>query len=92
MADSMTKLSPSGEPEDIQARKRRRYIWRVGVFGWGGFMVVWMTLFDWYRNGYLRIPPPYPLLWSIIPNLIIFPIAGYWFGTMTWKRSRDSDL
>jgi hypothetical protein len=92
MPNPLTKLFPSGEPEEVQARRRRRFVWTTGVLGWGGFMFLFGTLDDWYRAGYIRIPPLRPFLSSTIPNLIIWPIAGYFFGAMLWRRRRDSDL
>lgn len=91
MPDSPSKLFPNDEAKDVQARKRRRFVWKNGVLGWGWFMFVWMTAFEWYTKGYIRLPPLRPLLWSIIPNLIIFPVAGYWWGVTVWRHKRDSD-
>jgi hypothetical protein len=74
------------ESKEVLARKRGGIVWGAGVLGWGGFMFLTMTLFDWYREGYIRIPPHGALLRSTIPNLIIWPIAGYFFGVSMWKR------
>lgn len=84
----------SGEPEDVQARKRKRYVWKVRVLAWGGFMFLFMEFFDWYSKGYIQIqmPPVQRLLWMTIPGLIIWSVAGYWWGVTTWRHRRNSDL
>lgn len=88
MADSL-----NDESDGAQARKRKRYVWKNGVLGWGGFMFLFMTFFDWYSKGYIQIqmPPVRRLLWMTIPSLIIWPIAGYWWGVTTWRHRRDTD-
>jgi hypothetical protein len=91
MSDSPNELFPSDEPNEIQARKRNRHVWVRGVLGWGGFMFLWMTLFEWYSKGYIQIPPLRVFLQMMIPNLIIWPIAGYWWGAKTWRHKRDTD-
>lgn len=91
MTDSLTKLFPDGESEESWARKRKRFVWATGVLRWGGFMFLCMTFLDWYRHGYIRIPPLPELLRFTIPNLIIWPVAGYWFGVMLWRHKPDTD-
>jgi hypothetical protein len=92
---NMAVLFPNSEPKEVQARKRKRYIWTTGVLGWGGGMflvtTLYETLYEWYQAGYIHIPSARPLLWSIIPNLIIWPIAGNWFGATVWKNRSDPE-
>jgi hypothetical protein len=90
MNQSDSKRFPSDDPKQVQARKRRSFVWRVGVLGWGGWMFLVMTLCDWYRKGYIQIPPLRPLLSMTIPNLIIWPIVGYLWGVSIWKFRRNS--
>ena len=79
------------ESKEVLARKRKVYVWKNGVLGWGGFMFLFMTFFDWYSKGYIQIqmPPVRRLLWMTIPSLIIWPIAGYGWGVTTWRHRRD---
>ncbi len=61
-----------------QRGKQRFALW-FGVIGWGGFMIIFMAcarmLFERER---LDLP------WVFI-SLVIWPIAGYFFGLRLWR-------
>jgi hypothetical protein len=79
--------------EKVKSQGKRRFVLRVGVLQWGGFMFIVMT-----AQSLLRKPPfPHPLIvdyvFEIIIGLLIWPIAGYCFGLAMWAfySSRFSD-
>ena len=89
MAQAGAKLFSSNDGGESGARvkrNRRSYIWRHGVFGYGGFLFVWLTLFDSYKKGYIHLPPFRVILPGLIFTLIVCLACGYWIGTGMSKR------
>jgi len=79
-------LAQEKRQHEQEPQARKRYIWKIGVLGWGGTMFAVVTWFDWYQAGYSHVPPLPSFLRLTIPNLIIWPIAGYFWGAWTWKQ------
>ena len=84
-------LSKSPGPEQrrewqaIQARGRRSFVWRSGVLGYGGFMFMVMTVIGLVGNS--RILHRWTdFAVAIGINLVIWPLAGYFFGLFMWNR------
>ncbi len=70
--------------QKVKARGKKNFILRVGVLGWGGFMFVLMTVMFLIRK------PPFPrqaidYIFEIAINLLVWPIAGYFWGTSMWR-------
>ena len=78
--------SDEGASEVRAKRGRRSYIWRHGVFGYGGFLFVWLTLFDWYKKRYIHLPPFRVILPGMILTLLVCLAYGYWIGTRMSKH------
>jgi hypothetical protein len=64
---------------DFRSWGERRFILWFGVVGFGGWMFVAMTAFDFIYHH--RIDYVFLAL-----NLVLWPIAGYRFGQSMWSR------
>jgi hypothetical protein len=66
-----------------RAKGRTRFIWLVGVALWGPITgVLWSVI--------MHLLLGWKLLRIFLPGaLIIFCIAGYFFGAWTWQPSED---
>jgi nitrate reductase gamma subunit len=62
----------------------------VGVFGFGGFMFIASTIWDFYRR---TSSPPRTTSYAsdVIVNLLIWPLAGYLAGLVCWKLVSEID-
>jgi hypothetical protein len=58
---------------------KSRYVVRYGIIGWGIPVGVVVTLLNIWQRGFSAF--------SIIIAGIIWPIAGYFFGVITWAIS-----
>ena len=70
----------------IRAKGRKHYIVYTGILGWGSAMFVVTTLWTCYDKYGWHIPPRRDLWLSVILGVVIWPVAGYSFGSITWKR------
>src|SRR5260370_37384964 len=71
----------------IQIMGRKHFVYYWGVLGWGGPMFICTTLWDWYAEFGWRIPALRPIVFfDILFRLILWPVAGYFFGASFWKR------
>ncbi len=88
MAQSEAEIFPRKDEDSMEtwARKRKSYIWRHGVFGNGGFLFIWLTFFDWYKKGYIRLPPLRVIFPGMLITLAICLVTGYWIGASSSKR------
>ena len=69
--------------EKTRRMGRTRYIWLVGVLGWGvATGTMWAVAMAAMR-GWDRLP----VLLAIA--LVGFPLGGYFFGMWTWKVSES---
>ena len=58
---------------------RSEYVWRFGVGYWGLTMAIfWIALTTW-MDGFRLIPIRFFIAF------LLFPVAGYVWGMMTWK-------
>jgi hypothetical protein len=83
-----SKLKPPSEKakqswQKTKARGKKSYVLRVGVLGWGGLMVVAMTAQDLIRSPRLQHQTLY-YVGEIAINLLIWPVAGYFWGKRMW--------
>jgi hypothetical protein len=67
---------------------RTRYVWLVGVLGWGLAMGFCVPLVVAAVGFWIPVVPgperlPVLLAWS----LILFPIGGYFVGVCTWSAT-----
>jgi|HubBroStandDraft_2_1064218.scaffolds.fasta_scaffold15974_5 hypothetical protein len=70
----------------IRAKGRKHYIIYTGILRWGMSMFVLATLWNWHGGYGWHIPPPGYLAFSIILGLVIWSVAGYFWGAYMWKR------
>lgn len=67
--------------ETTRARGRDRYIWTVGVMGWGMTTgILWAVAMS-AMSGWDHLPVLFPLA------LIGFAGGGYVFGAITWRMN-----
>ena len=66
--------------EEIVDGGKWNYVWVRGVAMFGGFMFIFMTLFDKFLWGYELDS------FVITLNFVIWAIAGFLFGLWTWKN------
>jgi len=64
---------------------------RVGVLGFGGFMFIASTIWDLYRRT-LSPPRTTSYAFDVTVNLLIWPLAGYLAGIISWKLVGESDF
>jgi hypothetical protein len=69
--------------QKTKARGKKSFVLRFGVLEWGGLMVLVMT------TQYLIRKPLFPrrmidYVVEVAINLLIWPIAGYFFGSFMW--------
>ncbi len=69
--------------QKTRARGKKSFVLRVGVLGWGGFMVIAMTAQDLIREPHSHHETIY-YVGLVAVNLLIWPIAGYFFGNSMW--------
>ena len=84
-----TRLKPPSEAarqrwQKTKARGKKSFALRYGVMGFGGFMVIFMTVAFWLRNS------PFPrgmtaFYVDVVINLLIWPLAGYSWGISMWR-------
>jgi hypothetical protein len=73
----------------VVARGKRSFLWRRGVLGYGVTVFLLTTAFDlWLRHGDNTLNAQY-LAFSIPLRLVIWLVAGYWFGTVMWRRFNE---
>lgn len=61
---------------------RGRFVWSVGVCGWGVPVGVLWSIAFWY------VTTPRPPLWGVLPvALVVFPMGGYLWGAAMWWRA-----
>ena len=68
----------------ILAKGRKHYIFYRGILGWGISMSVLSTPWSWHEENGWHIPPR-GCLFFIILGLVIWPVAGYFWGAYMWK-------
>jgi hypothetical protein len=83
-----SKLKPPSEKakqgwQRTKARGKKSFVLRVGVLGWGGLMFIAMTVPDLIRKPRFQHQTIY-YVGEIVINLLIWPIAGYFFGKSMW--------
>jgi hypothetical protein len=75
--------------QKVKAGGKKKFILRVGVLKWGGFMFVVMTALDLLRKS------PFPrgvsdYAFDVAMNLLVWPLAGYCFGLVMWRFYESS--
>lgn len=72
--------------ERTRSAGRKRYVWRIGVLGWGGLMFLVMTPYIYLQR--------YGSTWPSLDGLsvlltafsaVVWFVAGYWFGSTMWS-------
>jgi hypothetical protein len=84
-----SRLKPPSEAarqhwQKTKARGKNSFALRVGVLQWGGLMFVVTTAQDLIRKPRFSHQPIYYVA-DIAVNLLIWPIAGFFFGARLWK-------
>ena len=72
----------------IRTRGRKHYIVYTGVLRWGMSVFALTTLWSWYGEYGWHIPPRARgfFAFSIILGLVIWSVAGYFWGAYMWMR------
>jgi hypothetical protein len=70
--------------QKTRARGKKSFVLRSGILGWGGFMFMAMTAQELIRERHPHQQMIY-YVGIIAPNLVIWPIAGYFFGNSMWR-------
>lgn len=73
--------------EALRATGRRRFVWGVGVLGWGVVnALLWAVTFELVRGGFLRQSFSLAGWLKILATaLVLFPAGGYLWGVWVWK-------
>lgn len=66
----------------IRAQGRKHYIVYTGILRWGMSVFILTTLWSWYEEYGWRVPPHGDLWFSVILGLIIWSVAGYFWGSL----------
>jgi hypothetical protein len=70
----------------IRAKGRKHYIFYTGILRFGMSVFVLTTLWNWHGKYGWHIPPREYLYSSLTLGLVIWSVAGYFWGTYIWKR------
>ena len=62
-----------------------KWVLANGVMGWGSFMFMFMTVWALFTHGQDFVSRQ-----EIITNLIIWPIAGFFYGCWMWYVSEKA--
>jgi len=76
----------------VRAKGRNHYIVYTGIFRWGMFVFALTTLWNWYGKYGWHIPPRGYLWFSVMSGLVIWSVAGYFWGAYMWKRLCEEPL
>lgn len=78
--------------EQVYRRGRTRFILTRGVFGYGLWMLVCVTVINRITrsNGQFHFRPI--SLSGILINLVIWPLAGYLFGSYMWGQFTSTHM
>lgn len=81
-----TKWTPDRERAWQLLRKKGRYHFIIfrGVLFWGLFTAIFMSVFQYF------ILPDQLQTHNIVINFILFPIAGFVWGLLTWNWTERS--
>jgi len=63
---------------------RTRYVWLIGIAGWGLTTGMLWSLLMSFRQGWDQLPL------NLVLGVIIFPIGGYFLGQWMWKNVRTT--
>ncbi|HLX85152.1 MAG TPA: hypothetical protein VKR59_14725 [Terriglobales bacterium] len=82
-----SKLKPPSETakqlwQKTKAKGKKSFVLRIGVLGWGGFMFIAMTAQSLIGHPFQHQTVYY--VSEIAINLLIWPLAGYFFGKRMW--------
>ena len=71
----------------IRAKGRKHYIFYDGALGWGGFMFVVMTCWQWHDKFGWHVPSLKLIFPTVFFELLLWSVAGYVWGELTWQLS-----
>ena len=71
--------SDSEKCAKLSKLSRTQYVLCFGILGWGVPTAILFALIQGFRFGWDRV------LSELIPAIIIFPLAGVFFGLCMWK-------
>jgi hypothetical protein len=75
----------------LQAKGREHYILYNGIVGWGGSTFLLTTLWEWHDKFGWHLPVLNPELFlSVALGLLVWPVAGYFWGAHLWDRMREN--
>lgn len=87
MFSKLVRWTPKSVAKWEQRRRggKKRFVWQFGVLSWGIPMFIFMTSFMYIREYGTTWPSMVNLPVSLVLiNAVIWPIAGYWFGSFMW--------
>ena len=84
-----TTTTQRGRCRNMRSWGKRRFILRVGVIGFGGWMFLVMTAYDFLRHHRPYSATDY--FFVIALNLVIWPLVGYGFGRSLWGLYYDPE-
>jgi len=70
----------------IRAKDRKHYILYTGVLRWGMSVFILTTAWMWHDEYGWQVPPRGWLWFSIVSGLLIWSVAGYFWGDYMWRR------
>ncbi len=73
-----------------RAKGKRHFVWWRGVVFFGGFMFVFMFLWQYLSSYFVGGGRAPALIISIPIGIVMWPIAGWWWGTMLWNWTEQS--
>ena len=77
--------------EYTRERGKSRYVWGIGVLGWGGFMFVVMSVFTYIQqNGPVWPTLEDPPVFLVLLNLVVCLSVGYAWGALMWRTMEQS--
>jgi len=85
-------------PEQIEhvkktrAKGRKHYIVYAGILAWGMYSFLLTTLCGSYLKYGWHVPPQRYLFGAIVIGLVVWPVAGYFWGAIMWKQVYEETI
>ena len=75
-----------------RAKGRKNFILYRGILGFGGFVFIINSIFEWCYNFAWHVPNGGMFWFAIIAGLTICPVTGYFWAAWMWNKYFENSL